>query len=164
MRSYFDGLLRYFEFSGRSTRRQYWLFSLFSLLVAILALLSDRWFGCVPLTSSYWGPMTVFVAFFHTLPGITVTVRRLHDIGRSGWWYWIGLVPLVGGLLLLVWMCWPSDDYANDYGEHPRGTADGYRRQRATYSTIPRTVRMGSNAARPPSIGYDGGVAPERFI
>lgn len=163
MRSYFDGLLRYFEFSGRSTRAQYWLFSLFSALLAVVAVFADSYLSGIPIQAQVWGPLSVFVGLFTAIPGVTVTVRRLHDIGRSGWWYFITMVPIVGIIVLLVWMCWPSDDYSNDYGPHPR---DGQPapRQRPTYSTIPRQVRMGSNAGRPPSIGRSGLAEPERFI
>jgi uncharacterized membrane protein YhaH (DUF805 family) len=163
MRSYFDGLLRYFEFSGRSTRMQYWMFALFSTLLGVGAVFADRYVNGVPLDGRSWGPLLVFVSLVHAIPGITITVRRLHDIGRSGWWYFITLIPIIGSIVLLVWMCWPSDDYANDYGEHPHD-AQPASRQRQAYSTIPRTVRMGSNAARPPSIGRSGLAEPERFI
>ena len=164
MRSYFDGLLRYFEFSGRSTRTQYWLFVLFSIIVSVAAIFADAWLSGIPVSSQVWGPLTVFAALFHTIPGITVVVRRLHDTGRSGWWYLINFVPF-GFILILVWMCWPSDEYSNDHGDHPWDSARRAEpRLRDAYSTIPRTVRMGSNAARPPSIGRDGGNSPERFI
>ena len=164
MRSYIDGLLRYFEFSGRSTRAQYWLFGLVSFVVIVAALFADAALSGVPVGMRTWGGLTVFATIFHVIPGISVTVRRLHDSGRSGWWYFISLVPF-GSLLLLVWMCWPSDDSGNDYGDHPRDGERRYeprQRQSRNYSTIPRNVRMGSSAGRPPSI--DGGSSPQRFI
>jgi uncharacterized membrane protein YhaH (DUF805 family) len=55
------------------------------------------------------------------LPSLSVLVRRLHDLGRSGWWYWISLIPLVGGNILLVFTCTPSDG-SNQYGNGPDGT------------------------------------------
>lgn len=165
MRSYFDGLYRYFEFSGRSTRMQYWVFALFSLLLAIGAFLGDFYLFDVPLASGHWGPLTTFFALFHTIPGVTLTVRRLHDIGRSGWWYFIPLVPLVGSIVLFVWMCWPSEEGSNAYGDDLRD-GDNYAargRPLRTYSSIPRQVRMGS-ASRAPSVGRDSGSSSERFI
>ena len=164
MRSYFDGLLRSFEFSGRSTRAQYWLFTLFSIIVCVAAVFADSLLTGVPVQSKELGPLTVFVAVVHTLPTLTVTVRRLHDIGRSGWWYFIYALPVIGAVVMLVWMCWPSDEYANDYGDTSDRGAGSRRRRRETYSTIPRVVRMGSNAARPPSISRDGHNTQERFI
>lgn len=163
MRSYFDGLLRYFEFSGRSTRAQYWLFSLFSALCMVGALFGDAYLSGIPVGSQVWGPLTVFAALFHAVPGVTVTVRRLHDIGRSGWWYCITIIPILGGILLLVWMCWPSDDYDNAYGDHPRDSQPAPTPRNA-YTTIPRQIRMGSNPARPAAIGRSGLAEPERFI
>ncbi|HEV7344195.1 MAG TPA: DUF805 domain-containing protein [Devosia sp.] len=164
MRSYFDGLLRYFELSGRSTRAQYWLYFLLSLLVGAAAVFADSWLAGVPFTSAELGPLTAFAALFHAIPSVTVTVRRLHDTGRSGWWYLLYFVPL-GFIFILVWTCLPSDDYANDYGDHPRDAAgQPMRRARQTHSTIPRLVRMGSNGTRPQTIGQDLGPAPERFI
>lgn len=51
--------------------------------------------------------------------GITLTMRRLHDIGKSGWWCWIGLIPLIGGILLLIWACTASESADNQYGPIP---------------------------------------------
>jgi uncharacterized membrane protein YhaH (DUF805 family) len=164
MRSYFDGLLRYFEFSGRSTRMQYWMFSLVTLIIAIGAAFGDSYLSGIPVTSAQTGPLTIFVALFHAIPAITLTVRRLHDIGRSGWWYWIGLIPLVGAIILLVWMCWPSEEHANDHGERPHGgSRSAPQRESVPYSTIPRQVRMGTNGTRPQK-AYEGLSAPQRFI
>ena len=165
MRSYFDGMLRYFEMSGRSTRMQYWMFALVQILLTIGAIALDYQTGGFRDLKNPQPTATLFVGLVHIVPSITVTVRRLHDIGRSGWWYFLPLVPVVGGIVLLIWMCWPSDDHANSYGAHPHiaGAAPAPRFQ-PRHSTIPRTVRMGSNAARPPSIAHDGLAAPERFI
>ena len=163
MRSYFDGLLRYFEFSGRSTRMQYWMFSLMSFVVVVAAIFADAALMNLPVGPGSWGGLTLFAVFFHVIPGVTVTVRRLHDSGRAGWWYLISLIPF-GSLLLLVWMCWPSDEYGNDYGDHPRDGERRPARREQAYTTIPRVVRMGSNAARPPSVSRDGGATPQRFI
>lgn len=165
MRSYFDGMLRYFEISGRSTRMQYWMYSLVQLLLTIGALAIDYQMGGFDNLQNPQPTATFFVGIVHTIPAITLTIRRLHDIGRSGWWYFLQLVPIIGGIILLVWMCWPSDDYANAYGDHPSiaGATPAPVRQ-SRHTTIPRQVRMGNNAARPPSVGYDGLAAPDRFI
>lgn len=56
------------------------------------------------------------------LPSLGVAVRRLHDIGRSGWWILIGLIPLVGAILLLIWFCKDSQMESNEYGEVPNMT------------------------------------------
>lgn len=166
MRSYFDGMLRYFEISGRSTRMQYWMFALIQLLLTVGAVSIDYQTGGFRDLGNPQPTATLFIGIVHIVPAFTLTIRRLHDIGRSGWWYFLPLVPIVGAIILLVWMCWPSDEYANAYGDHPRnaGPAPAPRYRRPQHSTIPRQVRMGSNAARPPSVGYDGLAAPDRFI
>lgn len=164
MRSYVDGMLRYFEFSGRSTRRQYWLFWLIALVLSILALIGDhQLWGYWPTAYDELGPLAAFVGIIHIVPGFTVTVRRLHDLDRSGWWYLIQLVPLLGALLMLYWMVCPPRD-PNRFGPDPRDDygmrgADAYR---APASTIPRQVRMGS--AQPQRVVNDHDQDAQRFI
>lgn len=155
---YFDTLLRYFEFSGRSTRRQYWGFHLGFVLLAIAAVISDhellghRWSAA----SRELGPLTLFVVLVHTWPGVTVTVRRLHDTARSGWWYWIGLVPIVGSFILLWFMiCGPEYD-AQQYGDDPRDQ-QGSRRapsmSRADQMLMAINVRRSAAPSGSPSTG-----------
>ena len=158
MGSYFDGMLRYFEFSGRSTRMQYWMFYLVQLVLFAVAILADYSWGNLARVSNVDAtslPLTLFVAFVHIIPGITVQVRRLHDIGRSGAWYLLHFVPF-GGLVLLYWACCASASGSNYEG--PEVT--GYRSRPARApkaSTIPQGVRMGSGrvptGGRPPSEG-----------
>lgn len=157
MRAYFDGMLRYFEFSGRSTRLQYWMFFLVQAALFGLAFLVDYQRGGFANPGRIQMPVTLFVGFVHLVPGLTVQVRRLHDIGKSGAWYLLHFVPF-GGLLLLYWACCASEPGRNAHDDAAPS------RYVPRHSTIPRTIRMGSNAARPPSIGYDGLAAPERFI
>lgn len=54
------------------------------------------------------------------LPSLGVAVRRLHDLGKSGWWFLIGLVPLIGGIVLLVWFCTEGEEASNQYGPNPK--------------------------------------------
>ncbi len=91
-----------------------WYFQLFLFLCVIVGMVTDNVLGT---TFSFTNPATgapghmpygyvyVVITLFLFLPGVSVMVRRLHDTGRSGWWYWIVLVPLIGGILLLVWFC-----------------------------------------------------------
>ncbi|MGB3336166.1 MAG: DUF805 domain-containing protein [Devosia sp.] len=162
MRSYFDGMLRYFEISGRSTRMQYWMFFIVQFLLTVGAVAIDFQIGGFDNPRDPRLPVTLFVGFVHVVPGVTVSVRRLHDIGRSGFWYLLYAVPFAG-LLLLYWACCRSEPGSNGYDDpSPSSYEPRFGQQR--YSTIPRTVRMGNNAGRPPSIGYDGLAAPDRFI
>ncbi len=97
---------KYAEFRGRASRSEYWWFSLFLLLLYVVAaVLGNR--------------ILIAASLGTILPAISVFVRRLHDVGRSGWWYWIYLVPLVGTIVLLVWCCKKGTVGPNDYGPDP---------------------------------------------
>lgn len=168
MRSYLDGMLRYFEFSGRSTRMQYWMYYLVQLLLCAGAIYVDVMvFDGFANPRRPQMPLTLFVAFVHAIPNITVQVRRLHDIGRSGAWLLLYFVPIIGPLVLLFWSFVGSEPGRNAYDNVEPSSYEPRYAQAAKlprYSTIPRQVRMGSNAGRPPSVGYDGLASPERFI
>ena len=117
---------RYADFSGRSRRKEYWMFQLLFWLV-ILAI--TFLFGVVDSTNStnsaaefITGIGGVFVALFFLgslIPMIAVTVRRLHDQNKSGWYYLLGLIPYIGGLIMLFFMCTRGTDGANQYGPDP---------------------------------------------
>ena len=117
---YFDTLLRYFEFSGRSSRSQYWLFQLvFGILLAGAVYADYRAMGNQLPDAEHPGLFVTFVSIFHAMPQLTVTIRRLHDTGRSGWnWLW-NFVPF-GSLVVLVWTCQGSEIGPNRFGADPR--------------------------------------------
>jgi uncharacterized membrane protein YhaH (DUF805 family) len=168
MRSYLDGMLRTFEFSGRSTRMQYWMFFVVQTLVYAAAAAID-----VFVLDGFANPrkpqlpISLFVAFVHFVPGITVQVRRLHDLGKSGAWILLYLIPFAG-LIVLYWNCCASEPGRNAHDEsEPSRYEPYYMQQQARlprYSTIPRQIRMGSNAGRPMASGYEVLSSPERFI
>ncbi len=106
----------YVTFSGRAPRSEYWFFVLYQCLVGFVCGLLMA-FGIGRLLLGLF-----VVANF--LPAISVMVRRLHDIDRSGWWYWIVLVPLVGPILLLVWFCTRGTAGANRFGPDPLSGMD----------------------------------------
>lgn len=155
MRSYLDGMMRYFEFSGRSTRMQYWMFFLVQFVLFIAAVVADYQLGGLDNPARPQTPITLFAVFVHLVPSLTVQVRRLHDIGKSGAWYLLTFVPF-GGLVLLYWACCASETGSNYYDGPSPGTYEPrYKSQPQPvvprHSTIPRNVRMG--IARTPSIG-----------
>jgi uncharacterized membrane protein YhaH (DUF805 family) len=138
--AYADALLRYFSFFGRTSRSQYWLFQLFELLVLAAAFGVD--YLCHRKIAGYpAGVMFGLASLFHVIPQITITVRRLHDIGRSGFWYLLCFVPF-GALLVLVWTCFASEIGSNAYGDSP--TSEGRRRPPA--SPMRRAVRSNDYA------------------
>lgn len=136
MGAYFDGMLRYFELSGRSTRTQYWMFYLIQLLMLAAGIIVDYKMGGAISTRMNRMPVTLFMMFIHLVPASTVQVRRLHDIGRSGGWYLLNFVPF-GGLVLLYWACLGSDQ-SNRYDVMTPASAA------LPQSSIPRGVRMGN--------------------
>ena len=110
---------KYITFSGRATRPEYWYFILFLFVGGIVAGLADAMIFGVEEDSGELLSILFSLATF--LPSLAVGVRRLHDIGRSGWWLLIGLVPLIGAIVLIVWFATKSQDGANDHGPDPHG-------------------------------------------
>lgn len=104
--------VNYCNFSGRSSRSEYWWFMLFQFIigVAIGIIFGDD-------TTSKVVSGIINLAFL--LPGLGLCVRRLHDIGKSGWWVLLALIPLVGAIILIVWYTKPSTPYPNEYGPVP---------------------------------------------
>ena len=113
-----DGFQKYVTFSGRSSRAAYWWWVLFDLLAVLVAFIVDSALGTMPL-------FYVLTALALFLPGLAVLVRRLHDTSRSGWWILIGLIPIVGSIVLLVFTLLPTEG-PNQWGSAPDGrAADG---------------------------------------
>jgi uncharacterized membrane protein YhaH (DUF805 family) len=110
-----DGFDHYVKFDGRASRPAYWWWFLFAVLVAIAASLVDMAIDA-PVLRSLTG-----LALF--LPGISVAIRRLHDTNRSGWWILIGLIPIIGWIVLLVFYLQQSDPTENRFGPPPAPSA-----------------------------------------
>lgn len=111
-----SGLSRYFDFDTRSSRSEYWYWVLFAILLSIVAGVIDSIIFDAPILRS-------LVTLGLLIPGIAVSVRRLHDIGRSGWWYLIALIPAIGALVLIYWFVQPGTPGSNEYGDNPLGDA-----------------------------------------
>ncbi|GBF05606.1 hypothetical protein DAERI_050115 [Deinococcus aerius] len=122
----------YADFRGRARRRDFWMFSLINTVVVILLelplLLSSV--GAAAAGQEDWNPgglamlslvLTILYALFIFVPSLAVTIRRLHDTGRSGWWYLINFVPFVGGLVLFIFLVMESQPGANKWGPNPKG-------------------------------------------
>jgi len=106
-------LQNYVTFTGRARRSEFWFFILFNMLVQLVAGIVDGILGI--------GIIGMLASLALFLPGLAVSVRRMHDTGRSGWWVLIGLVPLVGVILLIVWYVNRGEDGPNRFGPDPRG-------------------------------------------
>lgn len=119
---YLEVLRKYAVFTGRARRKEYWFFVLFNVIFLIVISFIDRAIGTFNsqtgvglLTSIYW--LAVLI------PAIAVGVRRLHDIGRSGWWLLLVFIPVIGPLIIFVMMLFNSEPGTNSYGPNPKGIA-----------------------------------------
>ena len=109
----------YANFSGRARRSEYWYFCLFNIIVSmILSLLMKLTAGSVMFNLFRIADVVYSLAVL--IPGLAVAWRRLHDIGRSGAWYLLLLVPIVGVIVLIVWFCKDSQPGVNQYGPCPK--------------------------------------------
>ncbi len=102
---------QYADFSGRTRRKEYWMFVLFYLLILFGLTFLDYMLGIGLLSPIY--SLVLFV------PTISIAARRLHDTNRTGWWQLISLIPIIGIIVLLIFLAQDSDD-ANDYGQNPK--------------------------------------------
>ena len=108
---------RYAKFSGRARRKEYWLFVLAFTVLNLLAVAIDT-AGSFD-QSSDPGLFSSIVILGLLIPYLAVTVRRLHDTNRSGWWVLISFIPLIGPIFLLVFLCLKSDEGENQFGPNP---------------------------------------------
>ncbi len=111
---------KYVAFSGRASRSEYWWFVLFYTLVLGLAFYIDMSSG-----DGFSGLWVNIVTYGLLLPSITISVRRLHDINMSGWWYLVFLVPIVGLFFMVFWFTKKGDEGDNRFGSDPLGTDVG---------------------------------------
>jgi uncharacterized membrane protein YhaH (DUF805 family) len=98
---------KYAEFVGRARRSEYWWFFLFVLLVDVVV-------SRLSFTLSMVASLALLV------PNLAVGVRRLHDTGKSGWYLLVGLIPIVGWIIVIVWLATEGDPNPNEYGESPK--------------------------------------------
>lgn len=112
----------YANFNGRARRAEYWYFALCNLIVLLpLYLVGIAGVASESTALSFLGiGLYVIAAFGLLVPGLAVAVRRLHDIGKSGWYYLIGLIPLVGSIIMLVWFFTDGNRFTNEYGDDPK--------------------------------------------
>jgi uncharacterized membrane protein YhaH (DUF805 family) len=128
MKWYLKVLRQYADFSGRARRTEYWMFTLFHVIFALGAMAIDNALGITfHFTGRDGAPMPIFYGYIYLLyvlaliiPGLAVSVRRLHDVGKSGWMLLIGLIPLIGTIWLLVLFCTDSKPGANKWGANPK--------------------------------------------
>ncbi len=115
---------RYAEFSGRSRRREYWMFTLIHSVIILVLCIGIVGFGLSkqPVVGATSSLLLSAYALAALVPSLAVAVRRLHDIDKSGWWILIGLVPVVGGIILLVFAILDGTQGDNQYGPDPKAS------------------------------------------
>jgi len=119
MNWYLTVLKKYAVFSGRARRKEYWMFALFNMIFAIVAMILDNILG-IAVEGVGYGPIYRLYALAVLIPGLAVSVRRLHDVGKSGWMLLIALIPIIGAIWLLVLMVTDSKPGENKYGPNPK--------------------------------------------
>ena len=122
MNWYLYVLKNYATFSGRARRKEYWMFFLISALISIVLTLLDILLGTYSVEYEA-GLFSGLYSLLILIPSIAVVVRRLHDTDRSGWWILISLIPIIGVLVLFVFMCLDSQPGTNRFGANPKEAA-----------------------------------------
>ena len=103
-------LKNYATFIGRARRKEFWFFTLVQFILLIIAQIIDAVIG----TEFVLYALVVLALF---IPGLAVTIRRLHDINKSGWWLLIALIPLIGSILLIIWLATETKQETNEWGQ-----------------------------------------------
>jgi uncharacterized membrane protein YhaH (DUF805 family) len=112
MEWYLKVLRQYADFAGRARREEYWMFALVNVIILVVLAILD--------SVLKFGFLAVLYLLAVLLPSWAVSVRRLHDTGRSGWWHLIGIIPLIGGIVLIVFLATDGERQPNSYGPDPR--------------------------------------------
>ncbi|GHT90439.1 aminopeptidase [Betaproteobacteria bacterium] len=116
---------KYADFEGRAGREEFWMYTLFVILVFIpLSIVAAIAFAISNILGILLFGVLVLAAIGLFVPSLAISVRRLHDTGRSGWWYLICVIPIVnwvGSIVLLVFYCLDSQPDENQYGPNPKG-------------------------------------------
>jgi uncharacterized membrane protein YhaH (DUF805 family) len=127
MNWYLTVMKKYADFSGRARRKEYWMFALFNMIFLIVIAILDNVLGTTfKMETGYgsqalpYGWLYLIYAFAIIVPGLAVCVRRLHDLGKSGWMLLISFIPLIGGIWLLVLFCTAGNQGENKYGPDPK--------------------------------------------
>ena len=119
MNYYLKVLQQYGDFNGRARRTEYWIYYIINSIIGGLLFFLDYLLGTT-IDSLGLGVLYLVYALFVFIPGVAVAVRRLHDVGKSGWMLLIALIPLIGAIWLLVLFLTDSNPGKNKYGPNPK--------------------------------------------
>tara|TARA_B100000965_G_C18901038_1_gene460303 strand:- start:16 stop:414 length:399 start_codon:yes stop_codon:yes gene_type:complete len=121
-----NAFIKCFDFKSRSSRSEFWYFYLFTTILGFIGIQIDRLFSLeilgLQLTQNInevaiLGPSYIFLYFLFFIPSLSLYIRRLHDIDRSGWWLLIIIIPFVGIITLIFFWCLKGNQYRNAYGD-----------------------------------------------
>ena len=118
MEWYLKVINSYFDFSGRSRRMEYWMFVLINSIISVFCILLDSMLGTV--WSIGYGPIYIGYGLAVFIPGLAVAIRRLHDIGKSGWYYLLVIIPIIGPIWLIILFVTEGEQGENKYGPNPK--------------------------------------------
>ena len=125
MKKYYLDILtnKYADFKGRARRKEYWMWTLYYTLILLFAMVLDNVLGLnfeLLGQDLGYGWLYVTIGITHLIPGLGIVVRRLHDVGKSGWFYLIILIPLIGFIWILVLFCTDGIKEDNKWGSNPK--------------------------------------------
>lgn len=120
MEWYIKVLKQYSDFSGRAGRKEYWMFILFNIIFTIAAVIIDNILG-ITFAELGYGVFYILYTLAVILPALAVSIRRLHDVGKSGWMILINLIPVIGPIWLLILFIREGEPGDNQYGPNPGG-------------------------------------------
>jgi len=125
MKKYYLDILtnKYADFNGRARRKEYWMWTLYYTVILLFAMVLDSVLGLnfeLLGQNLGYGWLYVTIGITHLIPGLGIVVRRLHDVGKSGWFYLIILIPLIGFIWILVLFCTEGDKEDNKWGSNPK--------------------------------------------
>ena len=119
MEWYLKVLRQFTDFEGRARRKEYWMYTLVNAIFLLIAITLDNVLGLA--NEDYFiGPIYMVYALAVILPGLAVSVRRLHDVGKSGWMILISFIPIIGGIWLLILFVTDGQVGENEYGLNPK--------------------------------------------
>lgn len=122
MNWYLKVLKQYADFKGRARRKEYWMFFMFNIIFATVCIILDNRLG-ITFEGTIYGPLYRLYVIAVLIPGLAVIVRRFHDVGKSGWFFFIGLIPIIGTFWVLFVLIRKGQVGANKWGENPKEIA-----------------------------------------
>jgi uncharacterized membrane protein YhaH (DUF805 family) len=125
MKKYYLEILtnKYSDFNGRARRKEYWMWTLYYTIILLFAMVLDNALGLnfeLMGQDLGYGWIYLIAGISHLIPGLAIVVRRLHDVGKTGWFYLIILIPLIGFIWILVLLCTDGVKEDNKWGSNPK--------------------------------------------